>query len=82
MTRSRLTGGDLPQEFADGPEDTSSTMAIRAKGVMDGAKTLSGAAERLEAHAAWLRSLEAKGYQLAGPVEDDYGYAELAEPEI
>ncbi|NKX56393.1 hypothetical protein [Arthrobacter mobilis] len=72
----------MPQEFADGPENTSSTMVIRAKGVMDGARTLSGAAECLESHAAWLSNLEAKGYQLAGPVEDDYGYAALAEPEI
>jgi hypothetical protein len=47
---------------------------VRAKWIMDGATTLSEAATRIEGFAAWLRELEAQGWQLSGPVEDDYGY--------
>jgi len=40
---------------------------------MDGAKTLSEAAEKLEAEAKRLRDLEVQGFQLEEPVDDDYG---------
>jgi hypothetical protein len=46
---------------------------IRGKWTMDGATTLTEAAERLEALAGQFRTLEAAGWSLASPVEDDYG---------
>lgn len=52
------------------PED----VVVRAKWQMDGALTLSGAAASLEEYARGLRAMEADGWQLTGPIEDDYGY--------
>lgn len=46
---------------------------LRSKWLMDGAETLTEAAERLEAEAARLRGLHAQGWRLEGPIEDDYG---------
>ncbi|MFD1210917.1 hypothetical protein ACFQ36_02530 [Arthrobacter sp. GCM10027362] len=72
----------MPQEFADVPDGTGSTVPINAKGAIDGAKTLSEAAGFLETRAAWLRSLEARGYQLTRPIQEDRGSAELVDPEV
>ena len=49
------------------------TLVIRAKWTMDGAKTIEEAARKMEIYAEWLRNLKAKGWELEGPVEDDYG---------
>jgi hypothetical protein len=46
---------------------------IRAKWQMDGATTLSEAAEKLRAFADELIQMEKDGWQLTQPVEDDYG---------
>lgn len=46
---------------------------IRAKWTMDGATTLTGAAEALRHLADELVAMEADGWQLMWPVEDDYG---------
>jgi hypothetical protein len=46
---------------------------IRAKWTMDGAETLSEAAKMLRDFADHLEELERKGWQLDGPVADDYG---------
>lgn len=46
---------------------------VRARWVMDGARTLSEAARKLEAFAEELRELEESGWQLIGAVEDDLG---------
>ena len=46
---------------------------IRAKWTMDGAKTLSEAAQMLKDYAEWLLEQEGKGWQLAYEIEDDYG---------
>lgn len=46
---------------------------IRAKWVMDNANTLSEAAAQLRAYADELVELEKQGWQLDGPVYDDYG---------
>jgi hypothetical protein len=61
--------------FADDEEseDDESDDVIRARWVMDGARTLSQAAGKLEALARELRELEESGWQLAGPVENDHG---------
>ncbi|WP_460866746.1 hypothetical protein [Nocardioides pakistanensis] len=47
---------------------------IRGKWTMDGARTLTQAAERLEAEAHRLRHLADLGWSLEGPVEEDYGF--------
>jgi hypothetical protein len=49
---------------------------IRAKWSMDGARTLSEAAAKLEAFAQELRDLEESGWQLTEPVADDVGIIE------
>ncbi|GAA4288617.1 hypothetical protein [Georgenia daeguensis] len=49
---------------------------IRAKWSMDGARTLSDAAAKLEALAQELRDLEESGWQLTEPVADDVGIIE------
>ena len=46
---------------------------IRAKLTIDGAKTLSEAAQMLKDYADWLLEQERKGWQLVSEVEDDYG---------
>jgi hypothetical protein len=52
---------------------------IRAKWSMDGARTLSEAAAKLEAFAQELRDLEESGWQLTEPVADDIGFIEQAD---
>lgn len=47
---------------------------VRAKWLMDGAKTLSEAAAMLRGAADSLEQMEAEGRQLRYPVDDDYGY--------
>ena len=49
---------------------------IRAKWIMDGAKTLTEAAQRLREEADRLEKLQADGWELTTPVEDDYGFIE------
>jgi predicted RNA-binding protein with EMAP domain len=52
--------------------DISNT--IRAKGIIDGAVTLTDAAEELRYFADYLVKLERGGIQLTSPIEDDYGF--------
>jgi hypothetical protein len=58
--------------FEEDEEDD--TEIIRAKWTMDGAKTLSEAAEKLRAFAKELEELEGEGWQLEQEVSDDYGF--------
>lgn len=53
---------------------------VRAEGALDGAATLGDAADRLVRLAAELRQRETEGWQLTGPVEDDYGYMRQGQP--
>jgi hypothetical protein len=57
-------------------DDESSSETVRAKWAMDGATTLSEAAAKLVEFADELKKLEADGWQLAAPVNDDYGFIE------
>ena len=60
--------------FADDDvADEEGDDVVRARWVMDGARTLSEAARKLEAFADELRELEESGWQLVAAVEDDYG---------
>jgi hypothetical protein len=54
---------------------------IRAKWVMDDATTLSEAADMLVGYADDLRRMEREGWQLARPVEDDYGFIQRPRPD-
>ena len=47
---------------------------IRAKWTMDGATTLSEAADLLRQTADALIAMEGQGWQLLAPVNDDYGF--------
>jgi hypothetical protein len=47
---------------------------IRTKWAFDGASTLKEAATKLRTYADHLESLEADGWQLDSPIEDDYGF--------
>jgi hypothetical protein len=48
-------------------------LTIRGKWSMDGARTLTEAAEKLRDFAHQLEHMRASGLQLIGPIEDDYG---------
>lgn len=52
---------------------------IRAKWTIDGAKTLKGAATMSRGFADMLDELADEGYELVGPVEDDYGFYKLTD---
>lgn len=54
--------------------------SVRAKWSMDGAKTLSEAAQKLRGHAAWLQELERDGWQPIEPVDDDWGHIANTDP--
>ena len=47
---------------------------IRAKWIFDNAETLDQVIERLQAEIEHIRQLKAAGWELTGPVEDDYGH--------
>ena len=55
------------------PEDGERT--IRAKWVIDEAKTLGEAAARVRQFADNLEAMEAEGWQLVDIIYDDYGFA-------
>ena len=55
-------------------DDPDCSHLIRAKWVMDGAKTLTEAAEQLRGFAEHLETAAAAGWELNDPVEDDYGF--------
>ena len=67
---------ELNEEELDEEWDEERRMIVRAKWKMDGASTLSEAAEMLEDFAEYLRGLEKEGWQLENAVEDDYGFLE------
>lgn len=59
-------------------EDFMNELVIRAKWQMDGATTLEEAARKIEAFAAYLRSLKADGWELRDEVSDNYGFCRQA----
>lgn len=79
--------GDVPEDCPVCQDDTHSNPAcaqhrtiVRAKGAIDGATTLEDAARDLEVHARALRAMAADGWELTGPVRDDYGWVRRAQP--
>jgi len=47
---------------------------IRAKWMFDGCATLDAIIKRLQEHIVYIEELKSEGWQLTGPVEDDYGF--------
>jgi hypothetical protein len=47
---------------------------IKCKWAIDGSSTLDEAIKMLHAYIEYLKELKANGYELTGPVEDDYGF--------
>lgn len=64
----------MSDQTATEPTGPAPGDSIRAKWLMDGATTLAEAALGLETFAAHLREIHEKGWTLAGPVQDDYGF--------
>ena len=58
----------------DDSGDDEEDIVIRAKWIMDDAKTLDEAMEKVEGFIAYLRELKADGWELRDPVRDDYGF--------
>lgn len=71
----------LNDDYEDDYEDEEEVLdeVVRAKWAMDGAATLSEAADQLRGFASYLEKLESEGWQLTHPVEDDYGFIRQAE---
>ena len=55
-------------------EEEDETEIIRAKWVMDDARTLDEAIEKLQQFVEHILALKAEGYELVGPIQDDYGF--------
>lgn len=47
---------------------------VRGKWLMDGAEDLASAAALLRGYADYLDALAVRGWRLAGPIDDDYGF--------
>jgi hypothetical protein len=63
------------EPLEDDPDDEEDNdEIIRAKWIMDGAKTLPEAAAMVREFANYLDSLTAEGYELRAEVNDDYGF--------
>jgi hypothetical protein len=48
-------------------------LTIRGKWAMDGARTLTDAAQKLRDYAHELEHMRSSGLELSAPIEDDYG---------
>lgn len=59
-----------------GMEDPTS-LVIRGRWSLDGARTLADAAEMAREQAAYFEQLIDAGYELEGIIDDDYGVARL-----
>jgi len=68
----------MSEEFEEVEEidefDPEEDLIIRAKWIMDGARTLDEAITKVEEFADYLRELKQQGWQLIAPIEDDYGF--------
>jgi hypothetical protein len=71
MPESDIDEADLHESIFECPDCGSLT--IRGKWSMDGAATLTEAAEKLRDYAHELEHMRASGLELAHRIEDDYG---------
>ena len=58
----------------DEDDEREDDIIIRSKWQMDQAATIDEAIEKLHGFIEYLKALKADGYELTGPVEDDYGF--------
>lgn len=61
-------------EGEEGEDDDEDDEIIRAKWMFDGCATLDAIIKRLQEHIVYIEELKSEGWQLTGPVEDDYGF--------
>lgn len=61
-------------EFDEEEDEEDFPESIRAKWSMDGATTLTEAAECLRQYADYLVGREKEGWQLIEPIDDDWGF--------
>jgi hypothetical protein len=72
--------GHPSSDPGDDEADWEAAETIRAKWSMDGAETLAEAAAMLREFAGYLEELKRDGWELTGPVDDDWGFIENADP--
>ena len=78
-----IEDGDEIEEFIDEDEyDPDKEYIVRAKWLMDGAKTLAEARECLKGGIEWLQGLEDEGWELVDAVSDDYGFCRKPEDAV
>lgn len=63
-------------DFDNGGLDVE-TVAVHAQFILDGASTLTEAADAARAYADFLDGLVDNGYELTAPIQDDRGFATL-----
>jgi hypothetical protein len=63
-------------EEVESLDDTENQVVIRAKWMFDKAETLDDVIECLYAEIEYYKQLQKDGWELIGPVEDDYGFLE------
>lgn len=62
------------EEDENEDDEREDDLIIRSKWQCDGSATIDEAIEKLHAYIDYLKALKADGYELTGPVEDDYGF--------
>lgn len=68
----------LDSEVDEMEIDDPTLVVIRGRWSLDGARTLSDAAEMAREQAYYFEMLMDAGYELEGIIDDDYGVARLA----
>lgn len=63
---------DYEDDFDD--DEWEMDPVVRAKWMIDGAKTFEEAAQMARHFSDWLQEQHDKGYKFRHPVEDDYGF--------
>jgi hypothetical protein len=63
-------------EEVESLDDTENQVVIRAKWMFDKAEKLDDVIECLYAEIEYYKQLQKDGWELIGPVEDDYGFLE------
>ena len=71
---ARLESGEESDSEPDFDPERESV--IRAKWQLDGCKTLAEVVRRLHDVATHYEHMRREGWELTGPVDDDYGYIE------
>lgn len=65
---------ETPSDSSSVLSSDSDTEILRAKWMFDGAKTLDEVITCLEKQIEYIKALQEDGWELTGPVDDDYGF--------